>query len=497
MSSGVYMNMVTKSGGNRFTSDHNFYFMNDALQGNNIDDDLRAAPRPRRRGSRPAPPATRSTSATTGARRWAARSCATRPWFFGAIRWWRLDQFQIGALNPDGSQAIDDNRIRNFVGKVTWQATPNIRTSFLFNKNINDRFHRRDSPYLFVEDKATDAAEPAGAELRRAVQPGGRLAAGARRAASAGCGASSRCATRPTCGRPTSPSATSSASRASTPPRQQSLNPNDRYQGNLHRQLLPATRAGAGTPRPQGRPAAVVGADGVRAHPQRRHPASSCSDGVPFQAQLANTPINSDHRLKTWGVFLQDRWVLGRATINAGVRVDGVSAYLPAQSSPAGTFVERAQLSRRPTSSTSVRTSRRASASPTTCSATAAPRSRPTTAASTTSSVRRSPKPPTPTRIANQAVAWTDTNGNLRARSRRARHLHRLPARPVPDRGPTDASRPYSDEFNVGVEQQLAGNMALSASATTAASTATASASSTAPAAPRPTRRSTRTYVDP
>ena len=39
--SGVYMNMVTKSGGNRFTSDHNFYFMNDSLQGNNVDDDLR------------------------------------------------------------------------------------------------------------------------------------------------------------------------------------------------------------------------------------------------------------------------------------------------------------------------------------------------------------------------------------------------------------------------------------------------------------------------
>src|SRR5436190_1070152 len=39
--SGVYMNMVTKSGGNRFTSDHNFYFMNDSLQGGNIDDALR------------------------------------------------------------------------------------------------------------------------------------------------------------------------------------------------------------------------------------------------------------------------------------------------------------------------------------------------------------------------------------------------------------------------------------------------------------------------
>ena len=70
--SGVYMNMVTKSGGNRFTSDHNFYFMNDALQG-------RTSTTSCGRGSdcsRGRPPlrrATRSTSPTTGARRSAAR----------------------------------------------------------------------------------------------------------------------------------------------------------------------------------------------------------------------------------------------------------------------------------------------------------------------------------------------------------------------------------------------------------------------------------------
>src|SRR5690606_38905948 len=36
---GVYMNMVTKSGGNTVTSDHNFYFMNEDLQATNIDDE--------------------------------------------------------------------------------------------------------------------------------------------------------------------------------------------------------------------------------------------------------------------------------------------------------------------------------------------------------------------------------------------------------------------------------------------------------------------------
>ena len=77
--SGVYMNMVTKSGGNRFNSDHNFYFMNDALQTTNIDDDLRARLGLAAGPGSPAPPATRSTSRTTGARRSAARSSATAP----------------------------------------------------------------------------------------------------------------------------------------------------------------------------------------------------------------------------------------------------------------------------------------------------------------------------------------------------------------------------------------------------------------------------------
>ena len=76
--SGVFMNMVTKSGGNRFTSDHNFYFMNEAMQGDNLDDPICARALACSRASRPEPRATRSISRTTGARRLAARFVATR-----------------------------------------------------------------------------------------------------------------------------------------------------------------------------------------------------------------------------------------------------------------------------------------------------------------------------------------------------------------------------------------------------------------------------------
>jgi hypothetical protein len=151
--SGVYMNMVTKSGGNRFTSDHTLYFQNDALQGTNVDDDLR-----RRLGL--------ASGAQTGAAGnpidisydWSSTIGGPvkrdKLWFFGATRRWRLDQFQIGALNPDGSQAIDDNRIENYMGKVTWQTNPATKLSVLFNRNNKYRFHRRDPPYLFVDNKA-------------------------------------------------------------------------------------------------------------------------------------------------------------------------------------------------------------------------------------------------------------------------------------------------------------------------------------------------------
>ena len=52
-----------------------------------------------------------------------------KAWFFGAIRRWRLDQFQIGALNPDGSQAIDDNRIENATGWAWWDIPPSTYLS--------------------------------------------------------------------------------------------------------------------------------------------------------------------------------------------------------------------------------------------------------------------------------------------------------------------------------------------------------------------------------
>lgn len=456
--SGVYMNMVTKSGGNRFTSDHNFFFMNDALQGTNIDDDLRT-----RLGLASGQQSGAAGNPIDISYDWSSTLggpiLRDKAWFFGAIRWWRLDQFQIGALNGDGSQAIDDNRIRNFVGKVSWQATPAIRTSFLFNKNINDRFHRRDAPYLFVEDKATmlqnQPAQNYVAQYNHVV--GSRLVVDGRFGRMWGVfPVRYQPDVRPT------DIAIRDVTRFTIQNAaiQQSLNPNGRYQGTLTGSYF-WDSAKAGTHDLK------AGVQFSREDVQYERIRNGdlyleLQDGQPFQAQLANTPINSDHRLNTWGVFVQDRWVIGRATINAGVRVDGVSAYLPAQTSPAGTFVDERSY-------------------PKTDVFDFGPNIAPRLGVSYDlfgnghTAVKayygrfynqfgsQIAETANPNAIANQAVSWTDSNGNRALDPGELGTFTGFPRGLFPTVA-DGATRPYSHEFNVGVSQELAGNMAVAVS---------------------------------
>jgi hypothetical protein len=455
---GVFMNMVTKSGGNRLTSDHNFYFMNDALQSSNIDDDLRV-----RLGIAPGAKTGAAGNPVDLSYDWSSTLggpiVRDKAWFFGAVRWWRLDQFQIGALNPDGSQAVDDNRIRNFMGKATWQTTPNLRTSLLFNRNINDRFHRRDAPYLFVEDKATvlqnQPAQNYVAQYNHVV--GRRLVLDARFGRMWGVfPVRYQPEVRPTDIAIRDVVRFTRINAAET----QSLNPNGRYQGNLTGSLFLDTPS-FGTHDLR----AGVQLSWERVEYERIRNGDvllELRDGVPFQAQLSNTPINSDHRLNTWGVFLQDRWVFGRATINAGVRVDAVSAYLPAQTSPAGTYVGARSFTRTDVFSFGPNVAPRLGISY-------------DLFGNGRSALKayfgrfynqfgsQIAEAANPNAIVNQAVAWTDANGNVALDPGELGLFTGFPRGLFPTVDDS-ATRPFSQEYNVGFEQQLPGNIAVGVS---------------------------------
>ncbi len=456
--SGVYMNMVTKSGTNRFSSDHNFYFMNDSLQGDNVDSDLRS-----RLGL--------ATGAQTGAAGnpidlsydWSSTLggpvIKDKLWFFGATRRWRLDQLQVGATNPDGSQAIDDNRIENYMGKLSWQAASATRASFMFNRNLKNRFHRRDSPYLFVEDKASVLQDqPAQNYVAQVNQVVGQRGVFDARFGRMWGEFPSRYQSDVTASdiaiRDTVRFTRINAAEL------QSINPNHRYQANgTYSYFVPSMLGGTHDFK-----VGVQFSWERMAYDRIRNGdiLLELRDGVPFQANISNTPIISDHKMESWGTFLQDRWVLGRTTINLGVRIDGAKGYLPEQSSPAGTYVGARSF-------------------PQTDIFDFSPNIMPRIGISYDlfgngqTAVKayfgrfynqfgsELVETSNPNALATQSVRWDDLNGNLRL------DAGELGAVPAFARGlfPTvdqNADRPYSDEMNVGIEHQLVPNLAVGVS---------------------------------
>jgi hypothetical protein len=464
--SGVYMNMVTKSGGNRFNSDHNFYFMNDALQGENINDALRT-----RLGLLPESQCAGASPGTRGCETGAAGNPIDisydwsstlggpikrdKAWFFGALRWWRLDQFQVGALNPDGSQGIDDNRIRNFMGKATWQAAANTRASFMFNRNLKDRFHRRQVD--FSEDKATVLQDqPAQNYVAQINQVFGRATLFDARFGRMWGVFPTRYQKEV---QPTDIAirdvVRSTQINAAT---DQSLNPNHRYQGNatvsqFRDNLGPGThdfKAGVQLSWEKMEYDRIRNGDYYL----------ELSDGVPSGVQISNTPVNSDHRLETWGVFLQDRWAIGRAAINYGVRLDGVSSHLPAQSSPAGTFVAERSFPRKEVFDFNFNAAPRVGLSYDLFGNGRAAfkayygRFHNQFGSELAETLNLNA-------IQSIRVAWTDRNNNLRLDPGEFTAPNFTSVIPEMDGG---ATRPYSDEFNVGLDYELMQNFAASVS---------------------------------
>jgi hypothetical protein len=447
---GVYMNMVTKSGGNRFNSDNNFYFMNDALQGNNVDDDLL-----RRLGLQPGAQTGAAGNPVKISYDWSSTLGGPvkrdKLWFFGAVRVWRLDQYQIGAQNPDGSQAIDDNRIENYMGKATWQAASPTKVSFLFNRNNKFRFHRRDSPYLFVEDKAAVLQDqPAQNYIIQGNHVAGQtMVFDVRFGRMWG---ETPLRYQPTVGPNDIALRDTVRNTRIRAAERDYVNPNHRYQFNATMSLFKDRLLGGTHDFKAGFQVSreFMGFDITR----NGDILLESRDGTPFQAQLSNTPLLSDHRVNTWGFFFQDQWRVRRVTVNAGVRIDGVNAYLPPQSSPAGTYVGAREFAK--------------ISDILDFSGNAAARLGVTYDLFGTGRTALKayygrfynqfgseiPEQMNANAFVQRAVSWNDANGNLLAEPSELGQFLGFPPGLFP-RTDRDMNRPYSEEFNVGVEHMI------------------------------------------
>jgi len=131
---GVSINMVTKAGGNQWKGNLRYSYSNDNLQSENHLDLQQTFP------SLLGNPTQKTYDVNVSGGGPVVRD---RIWVNGTIRRWIVDKL-VNARNPDGSQALDDNTLKNYSGKVVAALTTNQKLAFSYLWNDKIRGHRRD-----------------------------------------------------------------------------------------------------------------------------------------------------------------------------------------------------------------------------------------------------------------------------------------------------------------------------------------------------------------
>jgi hypothetical protein len=256
-----------------------------------------------------------------------------RLWVSGSVRRWVIDKL-VNAHNPDGTQAIDDNTLKNYSGKVVGSISPNQKVSISYNWNNKIRGHRRDSPPDIQSDIAslvqTNPASSTQAkytgihrqlvfessfslmkgETDYSYQPG--TPANAVRAIYDG-------------------------TRAENAAARQEEQPNSRTEFD---NVLSYTKSGWG-----GSHLFKAGVQFARLYFDDRYDVLNglyeiYTAGKATSVQEWNTPTENVNVDRVLGLFVQDSWTVGsKLTLNLGVRFDHNTGILPAQSTPGGLFL--------------------------------------------------------------------------------------------------------------------------------------------------------------
>jgi hypothetical protein len=341
---GVSINMIPREGGNRLSANFIGIFANESLQSTNFSDELRS------RGLTAPARLDRTWDANAGVGGPLVRD---RLWFFGSVRNWAYNNRVAGVFLPDGSQAVDDNLVEAYTGRITMQVTPRNKITWGYENNPRWRGHR-DIETGLVAPEATGWNENDNAFFTQAkwtstvtskllyevgvsylhfnywirYRPEVRLASCT--VAFAQC-----------------PAGTDYGDIAHV-----EVTNNYRSVANLRNfnDFFPKTNVVSALSYVSGAHALKGGVQWGWGKLESWRETNGdiiqrYRNGVPVQVQIKNTPTFAVTNLKAdLGVYVQDTWTIRRVTLSPGLRFEWFNSEVPAQSVPAGRFVPARQF---------------------------------------------------------------------------------------------------------------------------------------------------------
>ena len=322
LAGGVNINMVTKDGGNVWRGTARYNFANDSLQSENWADAQRLSPTFRGNPTKK----TYDFNVSGG-----GAILQNKLWVSGTIRKWVVNKL-VNATNPDGSQALDDNDLKNYSGKAVAQITANQKLSVGYFWNDKIRGHRRDSNDKIPDIASVVQTNPVQTTQIKYTGIRSRLVFESNFSIMDG---QTNYTYQPDTDLNTVriiDTGTTDVWNASTREEHQ---PNSRHQFD---NVVSFGKTGMG------------GEHLFKAGMQwgRLYYASDYSvlgdhwlvfnNGRPVSVRQYNSPAYSKNEATVTGFFFQDSWSMNRLTLNLGARWDKYVGTLPEQSSPGGRF---------------------------------------------------------------------------------------------------------------------------------------------------------------
>jgi hypothetical protein len=343
---GVQINMIPRTGGNRFSGDTNIVYRPGELQGNNLTqrlENLQIA----------TPPGNKYISDLNIAQGGPIKRDSL--WFFASARDNRVNNYVIDTVFDDGAQGYNAEYIRDVLGRLTWQATPGSKLSGYYDRVWKGRSHAMDalsdpesSAVKWTSPNySTGAVKYTWTATSRVFVEGGYSFNVERRNQETVGGAIDRAMDDPSMSNAWYASARRAADGAdntsSTYSFQREWPERHNYQGSMS-YVTGSHNVKAGFTWESGKFLHSHEAHGDLSQNYDRFEQDPVTGNFrfvdPVSVIVRNTPLLSQESMnRNVGVYLQDQWTVRNFTINGGIRYEHINSQVDFSQAPAGRFV--------------------------------------------------------------------------------------------------------------------------------------------------------------